>query len=213
MRLKYIILIILILNFCGCASAPVTVSHPVAPGVPGIYHRVERGQTLWRISKMYDIDLDELAGINHISDATSIEVGQLVFIPRQKKTAPLPVMPSGLEDFIWPVKGRVIASFGQSFDDMVNKGINIRVSGEKDVLASRAGRVVFCSPNFKGYGRTVIIDHGDGLSTVYAKNSQLMVKSGDAVLRGVPIAKIRDTYLHFEIRKGHLPQNPYFYLE
>jgi len=181
--------------------------------VPGIYHKVERGQTLWRISKMYNVDLDELASINHIPDAASIEIGQLVFIPHKKKVISSYVMPAGLEDFIWPVKGRVIASFGQNFDDMINKGINIRVSGEKEVVASRAGRVVFSCVDFKGYGRTVIIDHGDGLSTVYAKNSQLLVKSGDIVSQGMPVGRIRDAYLHFEIRKGHLAQNPNFYLE
>ena len=63
-----------------------------------------------------------------------------------------------------------------------------------------------------------MIDHGDGLSTVYARNSEVFVKIGDEVQRGVRIAKVgqagrdKNSYLHFEIRKRHVPQNPYFYL-
>jgi len=196
----------------GCATAPL-MKPPLAPGAPGIYHQVERGQTLWRISKIYSVDLDELARINHIPDAASIEVGQLIFIPRAKKLQQPPVMPPASDDFIWPVKGKVVAAFGQAFENMVNKGLKIKAYGNKDVVASRSGRVVFCSPDFKGYGNTLIIDHGDGLLTVYARNSQLFIKAGDYVSQGAVIAGIKDAYLHFEIRKGHIPQNPYFYLQ
>ena len=170
---------------------------------------------------MYNVDLDEIVRINRILDATSIEPAQLIFIPSAQKITPkkqaLPNNQSA-EDFNWPLKGRVIASFGQTFNDMINKGINIQRARSQDVIASRSGKVIFYGTNFSNFGKTIIIDHGDGFSTVYARNSEILVKIGDYVQRGSVIAKVgssdgdKDAYLHFEIRKGYIPQNPYFYL-
>jgi murein DD-endopeptidase MepM/ murein hydrolase activator NlpD len=212
----YILFSLCILTFMGCA----TVSPSLPSGIPGVYHRVEIGQTLWRISKIYNVDLDELAKINHIADATSIEVGQLIFIPHQKKQQPLSNLPSAhfTEDFIWPLRGKVIATFGQTFNNMINKGINIEPYGSPDVVAARSGRVIFYTDNFKGFGKTIIVDHGDGFTSIYARNSQVFIKAGDSVQKGSLIAKAgsaardKNRYLHFEIRKGYVPQNPYFYL-
>lgn len=206
---------IYILFFTGCATAP---SKPMpAQGMPGIYHRVGKGQTLWRISKIYNVELDELVRLNKISDAALIETGQLVFIPNRKiQQTKNPGFIS--DDFIWPVKGKVIAVFGDSFNNTINKGINIQPSRSLEVSASRGGQVVFYAESFGSFGKTVILDHKDGFSTVYARNSEVYVKLGDVVQRGAVIAKAgfagrnRLTYLHFEIRKGHTPQNPFYYL-
>ena len=201
----------------GCATAP-TVVPPRPEGVSGVYHRVEKGQTLWMISKMYNTDLDELAKVNHISDTAKIEVGQQVLIPFRQKLCPIPDK-SAVNDFIWPLKGRVIGEFGQTYSNMINKGINIQpYSGNSEIVAARGGRVVFYSSDFDVYGKTVIIDHGDGFLTVYARNSEVFVKAGDRVDKGSVIARAgfsgrdRSVYLHFQIRKGHIPQNPNFYL-
>ena len=199
----------------GCATVP-SVAPPISAKIPGTYHRVEKSQTLWRISKIYNVGLDELVKINHISEASSIEVGQMIFIPQQKKALSLINEYLG-EDFIWPIKGRVISTFGQTYDNMINKGMNITPNRPQDVVATRSGKVIFYSPDLKGFGKTIIIDHGDGFSTVYAGNSEVLIKTGDMIQKGTTIAKIgssrgRNNYLHFEIRKGHVSQNPYFYL-
>ncbi len=205
----------------GCAPTPY-IAQPAKPrfDMPGIYHRVEKKETLWRISKMYSVDLEELVKINRIQDATSIEVGQLIFIPGLKKEpSPKAERPkANFDDFIWPLKGKVITSYGSTFNNMLNKGINIQPLAGQDVVASRSGRIVFYDDDFLSFGKTIIIDHGDGFQTVYARNNQVMVKVGDAVQKGAVVAKVgssgrdKNTYLHFEIRKNHLPQNPNFYL-
>ncbi len=206
-----------LLFLIGCATAPYTLPPKPQFTMPGIYHRVEKGQTLWRISKIYNVDLDEIARTNRIPDATNIEPGQLIFIPSAQRKQYLSGQ-SSAEDFSWPIKGKVIVSFGQTFNDMINKGINIQRVRSQDVIASRSGKVTFYDSNFENFGKTIIIDHGDGFSTVYARNSEIFVKIGDYVQRGTVIAKVgssdrdKNTYLHFEIRKGHIPQNPYFYL-
>ncbi|MFH0826741.1 MAG: LysM peptidoglycan-binding domain-containing M23 family metallopeptidase [Candidatus Omnitrophota bacterium] len=208
-----------LMSFSGCATTP-SVKAPQAPvvaGMPGVYHRVERGQTLWRISKMYNVELDEVARINRITDTTSIEVGQQIFIPNRQK--PQSLTPGYFsDDFIWPLKGKIVSLFGQTFNNMINKGINIEPQSATSVVAARSGKVVFYAESFGSYGKTLIIEHGDGFSTVYARNAEILVRPGDMVQRGAPIAKVgsagrdKNRYLHFEIRKGHIPQNPYFYL-
>jgi len=206
-----------LLFLIGCATAPYTLPPKPQFAMPGIYHRVEKGQTLWRISKIYSADLDEIVKINRIPDAASIEPGQFIFIPSAQKKQYLSGQ-SSAEDFSWPLKGRVITSFGQTLNDMINKGINIQGVKGQDVVVSRSGKVIFYDSNFENFGKTIIIEHGDGFSTVYARNSEVLVKIGDYVQRRTVIAKVgssdrdKNAYLHFEIRKGYIPQNPYFYL-
>ena len=69
----------------GCARAPRRVSAPLltpAPvGTAGFYHTVERGQTLYRIAKNYNVDWHELMAVNHIINPGQLETGQKIFIP------------------------------------------------------------------------------------------------------------------------------------
>jgi len=205
------IIIFFILNLTGCATEPLATTPLPPQSMPGFYHYVEKGETLWRISKTYRIDMDNLVTINHISDATKIEVGQQIFIPRKQKQ-PMITQPqiASEEDFIWPVKGKVVATFNQTTDNLIEKGIDVRAYEDNTIVASRSGRVVFLSPSFVRYGKTIIIDHHDGFLTVYAKNQEVLAKIGENVRQGDAIAKAQ--ILHFEIRKGHLSKNPLFYL-
>ncbi|MBU0502912.1 MAG: LysM peptidoglycan-binding domain-containing M23 family metallopeptidase [Candidatus Omnitrophota bacterium] len=219
-RITYILYTTYFMLFLvGCASTTVIKpTHPGAARPEGVYHRVEKGQTLWAISKKYSVDIDSLARANRIFDTARIEVGQLIFIPENKQPAAVKVYSN--DDFIWPLEGKVVSSFGQSFNNMINKGLNIQPASSADILVSRSGRVVFYSDNFISFGKTLIVDHQDGFLTVYAGIAQALVKLGDDILKGVSIGRVYPTsnlaggkpYLHFEIRKGHLAQNPYFYL-
>jgi hypothetical protein len=216
----FLLAVCCVLFLMGCATNVTTHKIATKPEItaPGIYHRIQKGETLWRISEIYGISLEEILRVNGIPDAAKIEIDQLVFIPqRQKQT---PTYKSYLpEDFIWPFRGKIIARFGETFNNMINKGINIQpYYRTQNIVAVRSGKIVFYSDNLNGLGKTVIIDHGDGLSTVYARNSQVFIKVGDSVQRGAVIAKVgfagrdKNIYLHFQIRKGHIPQNPLFYL-
>ncbi|MDD5237128.1 MAG: LysM domain-containing protein, partial [Candidatus Omnitrophica bacterium] len=63
-----------LLYIFGCASVP--PAGMKTQGVPGIYLRVEKGQTLWSISKLYGLDLDELVRVNNLSGNSRIQAGQ-----------------------------------------------------------------------------------------------------------------------------------------
>ncbi len=200
----------------GCATTELSSISQPEYGIPGSYHRIAMGETLWRISKIYNVDLEEIAKLNNINDAASIEVGRTIFIPQRQKEI---VMVSGaIEDFIWPIKGKVIAYFGDLTHQVKNKGIDIQPYDNLEVVASRSGKAVFCADNFKSFGKTIIIDHRDGFLTVYARNAQVFIKPGDNIQKGAVIARSgyagrdKNVYLHFEIRKNNTAQNPYFYL-
>jgi murein DD-endopeptidase MepM/ murein hydrolase activator NlpD len=218
--MRIIILISIVLLVAGCASAP-PYTGPVIPAWPqavsGVHHRVEAGQTLWRISKLYDVDIEEILRVNHISEEAKIEPGQLLLIPSASRPQNI-IVRSGGDDFIWPLKGRVITGFGLNYRNLMNKGINIQALMGAQVFATRTGRVVFCADNLGNFGKTIIIDHGDGLRSVYSRVAQSYVRLGDMVQGGSAIGSVgisardKNSYLHFEIRKGALPQNPLFYL-
>lgn len=215
---KKIIPVILLFIAAGCATAPVGKPTVASHKMPGTYHKVVKGETLWKISKLYAVDLDKLVSINRISDASTIESGQLIFVPEEKRTDFPVYAQGGAQDFIWPLKARVVTGFRERSGRLINKGINIECRKRQDILASSRGKVVFCADNFKGYGKTLIIDHGNGFLTVYAGIQELlvgagvMVRQGDSIARVYPQGNKGQGYLHFEIRKGHIPQNPYFYL-
>jgi lipoprotein NlpD len=208
----------LILFTSGCAAVrkPAVTERPAAKESAGLRHKVKRGETLWRISRIYGADVDSIAEANNIRDARQLEVGQTLTIPGGVKSMSFAGIPG--EDFSWPVKGSVISSFGQALGSSVNKGMDIQPGRDKDVTASRSGTVVFYNDDFLDLGRTVIIDHGDGFFTVYARTSGVSVKPGDVVQRGSKIAEAGAAgrsdkgYVHFEIRKGAVSQNPFFYL-
>jgi murein DD-endopeptidase MepM/ murein hydrolase activator NlpD len=205
-----------------CAPGCATVRKPPAPfepsvafKEPGVYHTVMRGETLWRISRMYGVEVDRISGANNIQNTSQLEVGQRLLIPGAVKRIISFAGGSRSEDFTWPVKGTVISGFGQSGQGTVNKGLNIIPAGDRAVRASRSGTVVFYNHDFLDLGNTIILDHGDGFFTVYGKVTDASVKPGDQVPQGTRIAQVGtagQAFMHFEIRKGAVSQNPNFYL-
>ena len=207
----------------GCA----TVRAPaVAPGTPsagasakpvvkkGVQHKVNKGETLWRIAKTYKVPVESIIQANGIPSAASIEENQLIFIPGADsvRTVVVPSLTENASDYAWPVTGKVVSYFQERHGLTANEGIDIRVGDGDDVKAAHEGNVVLAD-HLAGYGETVILDHGDGFFTVYAHNTRLMVGLGDRVSRGGKIAQVGDlAYLHFEVRRGGKATNPLLYL-
>ena len=206
----------------SCASRPVRSTTTPSPMTrpQGTYHKVQAKETLWRIAQAYNVDLDTLIQINRIPDAAKIDKGQLVFIPGAAQqldiATSLPTDMARDEYFIWPVKGKTISYFGDMFEGKINKGINIQIKPQENVHAVRSGRVSFCG-DIKGYGKSIIIEHRDDLSSVYTNAIEILVAPKDYIMQGNVIARTlsgsgRGDYLHFEIRKGNKPHNPLHFL-
>lgn len=120
--------------------------------------------------------------------------------------------------FSWPVRGRVIATFGPNGGRLRNDGINIAVPEGTDIRAADDGVIVYAGSDAKGYGNLVLVRHNNGFVTAYAHASTLLVSVGDTVQRGQIIAKsgrsgrVTEPLVHFEIRKDTVPVDPTQYL-
>jgi len=211
-KLLYILVIILL---SGCAK---TVRRPEPQIYPrGVYHKIEKGETLWRIAKNYDTDMEEIKLYNNIKNTKNLQVGSVIFIPNAtEKPSVYFSTESGKEGFIWPAKGKIISDFDCEKGG-ISKGIGISLPIGSQIRASKEGVVTYANV-LRGYGKVVIIDHQDGFSTIYAHNSEILVKENNIVQKGELIAfsgnsgHCESPLLHFEIRKGNIPQNPRNYL-
>ncbi len=123
-----------------------------------------------------------------------------------------------LPTFRWPVRGKVITSYGAKTNGKSNDGINLAVPEGTPVKAAEDGVVAYSGNELKGYGNLVLIRHTNGYVTAYAHASELLVKRGDTIKRGQIIAKsgqsgeVASPQLHFEIRKGSSPVDPLQFL-
>jgi len=121
---------------------------------------------------------------------------------------------SGSASFRWPVKGRIIAKFGERKNGGANDGIDISVPLGTPIKASENGTVIYAGSELQDFGKLILLSHAGGWVSAYAHASNTMVKRGDKVRRGQVIAKSGKSgnatvpKLHFELRKNSNPVNP-----
>jgi murein DD-endopeptidase MepM/ murein hydrolase activator NlpD len=183
---------------------------------------VSRGETLWRIARAYGADAEEMKVINNLEESARIEAGQTLLIPgpsRRPPPGPLPAPappPAGAGEITavlrWPLQGAVQSRFGPR-GRRHHDGIDIDGRMGDPIRAAAAGRVRF-SGSWGAYGKTVVVDHGDGVSTLYAHASDLEARPGEQVRAGETIARVgrsgnaRGPHLHFEVRLQGRPVDP-----
>jgi lipoprotein NlpD len=231
----FLISAIALISSCAQRRVPI-VKHRARPVQKGVYHVVERHQTLYRICKTYGVDIKEVAYLNGIADHSKIQVGQRIFIPGAKKVLKVEIIiddvvavPEEEEkerprtayrklDFIWPVEGKL----GDVFEDSGRRrhqGIDIRSPLGTPIRASSAGVVVYSGNTIRGYGNLIILRHSEDLVTVYAHNQVNLVEEGILVDKGQIIGKVGRTgrasgpHLHFEIRIDNKAVDPLLYLK
>ena len=123
---------------------------------------------------------------------------------------------------LWPVEGQVTGSFCERIDPFngegaFHSGVDIGSSYGARVIAPADGMVTF-SDLLGGYGKAIMIDHGNGISTRYGHLSGFAVTAGQAVHRGDVIGYVGESgrstgpHLHYEVRINDAPVNPYKYL-
>ena len=124
------------------------------------------------------------------------------------------VTPTSKAGWIWPARGKLISTFSTK---QRRNGIQIAGQSGTTIRVVADGRVVYSGTGLIGYGRIIIIEHDQQLLSVYAHNSRVVVKEGDAVKRGQKIAEMGNTdsdrvKLHFEVRRNGKPVNPLEFL-
>ncbi|MBV8634348.1 MAG: peptidoglycan DD-metalloendopeptidase family protein [Burkholderiaceae bacterium] len=107
----------------------------------------------------------------------------------------------------WPADGKLMAPYDES-----KKGIDIAGKNGQQVMAAANGKVLFVG-TMRGYGNLVIVKHTNALLSAYAHNKTILVKEGQPVTRGQPIAEMGDSdtdavKLHFEVRQQGKPVDP-----
>lgn len=172
-------------------------------------HVVAGGDTLWDIARTYEVSVEALSAANSLNEANVLRIGKELVVPAIGGGDLGPVVPvSGRVTaqapmLAWPVNGRVTSGFGERWGRM-HYGIDIAAPMGTPVRAALGGTVTYS--DWAGtYGMLVTIDHGGGVETRYAHNSQLLVKVGAKVQAGQRIALVGSTgastgpHAHFEV--------------
>ena len=129
---------------------------------------------------------------------------------------------SGSGGMIWPISGPITSEFGWrthpiTGDQRFHSGLDIGGDYGIPVHAAQGGTVTYAGW-ISGYGNTVIIDHGGGITTLYGHNQSLAVSEGQSVSQGETISYCGSTgnstgpHCHFEVRQNGEPVSPYGYL-
>ncbi|GHS90268.1 hypothetical protein AGMMS49957_15880 [Synergistales bacterium] len=122
----------------------------------------------------------------------------------------------------WPVTGKITSGYGRRGKRRMHTGIDMPMPANTPIGSAADGIVADTGSSknakYRGYGNTVVIDHGNGVSTLYAHCLKLAVKPGTRVKRGDVVAYVgrtgraTTTHVHFEVRKNGKPVNPLPYL-
>ena len=185
----------------------------------GVYHTVQKGQTLHSIARTYDINVDRLKRINGIYNPLRLQVGTRLWIPEarqvleinSKKNQKTLSKKRGAkrgkwknkvklnEDtkavkgfFIWPVQGQLTSKFGNR-NGRHHDGIDIGARKGTPIVSAADGKVMFSGWGPTGYGLMVIIKHKNNLTTVYAHNSHNHAHKNQVVKQRQKIASVGST--------------------
>lgn len=199
----------------------------------GVVHTVKKGDTVSKIARLYDAPEAEIINANRLQEGgKDIVVGEDLIVPGGEKpqpvyvaprnptfssiAAPLPSItaPAG-SGYLWPAGVRRITQyFGLRHD-----GVDIGGPLGTPLYAARAGVVNTSKCGWNGgYGCYIILDHGDGVQTLYGHAADLFVAVGDEVAQGQNIASMGSTgnstgpHVHFEVRINKKKQNPLQYV-
>jgi len=199
--------------------------------VDGISHVIKKGDTVEKIAKKYKVDVENVIRQNQLEEDQVLLADSALIIPGGRKTVTPPAInygsnapanptmysysAGGSGRLIWPTLGS--ARLTQGFH-RGHYAIDIGNRSKGPIFAAAAGRVIKSSYGWGGgYGNMVIIDHGNGMQTLYAHNEKLYVTEGQYVDQGQTLAWMGRSgrvygptgiHLHFEVRINGVKYNP-----
>jgi murein DD-endopeptidase MepM/ murein hydrolase activator NlpD len=179
----------------------------------GIKQRLEGPADIAAEGKLAPTFAESVEDYNFLRSANALAL-------RSRRSSPFQSM--NVQPSIWPIDGRLLSSFGGRTDPFsgegaFHRGVDIAGATGTPVHVTADGIVIHADVE-SGYGKLVVVDHGHGLQTYYAHLSRLFVQTGQTVRRGEVIGAVGSTgratapHLHYEIRIGGAPVNPYRYL-
>jgi murein DD-endopeptidase MepM/ murein hydrolase activator NlpD len=166
----------------------------------------------------YTQSLDQLATLRTSALSGTVRSFDL----GMRSTVPLDWVNLAGAPSLWPIMGPITSSFGERQDPFNGEGAfhsGVDISGAfGEMVRATADGTVEIASMASGYGREIVINHGNGLQTLYGHLSGFAVTSGQQVSRGQVIGYVgmsgRSTgpHLHYEVRIHNTPVNPYRYL-
>jgi len=192
---RVILFLLLVLIFSGCQI--LKNLDILRSNQKGVYHTVQKGQTLYFIAHAYDIEINRLKRINGIYNPSKLQIGTRLWIPgawqvlnvdtsidkqaltknkrkRNKKLNKKETLNKNIKAItgflIWPVKGQLTSRFGNR-SGRHHDGIDIGARKGTPIVAAAGGKIMFSGWGPTGYGLMLIIKHKSNLTTVYAHNS------------------------------------------
>lgn len=188
--------------------------------ITGVQHTVEDGDTVSEIADEYDAKESEIRDYNNIATADSLSQGQEIIIPSGEMGRSEPASPGAGQQRRQPSGGTQSVDTGRFAHPAPNSVVTQRLHGYNSVdfgstgpvRAAQAGRVIISRRGWNGgYGNYLVVDHGDGVQTLYSHNRKNLVGVGSYVERGQKIAvmgqsgKSTGVHLHFEVRGAKNP--------
>jgi murein DD-endopeptidase MepM/ murein hydrolase activator NlpD len=230
-------------NNLGSSSVLKVGQTLVIPPVDGVTHEVKSGQSLDKIASMYEVEKDLIIKQNGL-EGEAVSAGETIFIPGGEQIAPpVPVLttsqarttiartesttrvnlegttatPTAGKFLIYPTRGKITQGYYSW-----HRAVDIADRSKPPVWAAAGGTVTkaYSSGWGGGYGNHVIIDHGNGIQTLYAHLDYLTVSQGQYVTQGEVIGRMGNTgrvygatgiHLHFEVRDNGIKQVPSYY--
>jgi murein DD-endopeptidase MepM/ murein hydrolase activator NlpD len=216
------------LNQANDNTQPESDALLLIPSKDGIFHMVRAGQSLADIARAYGLSLKDVLNANPQRGDADLRPGDVLYLPgaayltRQDVHWIALLSLADQKEFLKPTTGRFADGFGMRRHPITHKmafheGLDLAPGWGARVVASQNGKVFFAGLR-GGYGRLIILDHGEGLTSWYGHLDKILVKAGQIVQRGELIGKVGNTgratgpHLHFEVRLNGKPQNPLLYL-
>ncbi len=193
------------------------------------YHIVKKGETLYSISRAYNIAMNNIIDLNNLQKPYNLYIGQKLLLNKGNEvvadnkavvaTSPATTSTNLSESFIWPVRGTILAKFGDKLKENYHDGINIKADTGTAIKAAKTGDVAYAGNELKSYGNIVIVRHPNNWLSIYAYCDEIKVKVGDKVKQGDIIATVGSTgnvtspQLYFSIREGRKAVDPLKFLK
>src|SRR3989338_5372069 len=200
------------------------------------HYIVHQDETLSEIASQFDIEVNQLADRNNITEADHLEEGQVIIIHQKKETldyrrdlrakkedalkveenAPTETEDENHITFHWPVRGEIISPFGPR-RNRAHDGIDIGAKIGVPVYAAANGEVIFAG-KLRAYGNLVILKHRSRYFTAYAHLNEIKTKKWKKLTRGELLGTVGRTgratapHLHFEVRHKTGPLDPLKFL-
>ncbi len=205
------------------------------------FHKVRANDTISTLARRYRVSQSAIVKLNRLDKNGWIRIGETLRIPasppwpgpggmdtaganaptsikkpQKRVRTPAKVQPGKIPKggFSWPLRGRLLATFGQQKNGLHNDGINIHAPLGTPVRAIKDGKVVYIGDALVGMGNLLLIRHDRGWTSAYAHISAIHVQNGEKVKSGQIIARVgksgrvKRPQLHFQLRRRSDPVDP-----